>query len=130
MGKSIHAGAQVVADGSDEAALRLERVLTNDPGTGVMRHADAGYDRARQVAEERGVRIPMGPNRSPQPPDHAGRRGGALNGGRGRCSLRTATPKCRLLVAGPGGVAICPNAPSWRSKSSGSAPTPGSMATW
>ena len=51
MGKSIHAGAQVVADGSDEAAVRLERVLTNDPGTGVMQHADAGYDRARQVAE-------------------------------------------------------------------------------
>jgi urocanate hydratase len=75
MGKSIHAGAQVVADGSDEAAVRLERVLTNDPGTGVMRHADAGYDRARQVAEERGVRIPMGPNGSPQPPDQAGRLG-------------------------------------------------------
>jgi urocanate hydratase len=59
IGKSIHAGAQVVADGTDEAALRLERVLTNDPGTGVMRHADAGYERARQVAEHRGVAIPM-----------------------------------------------------------------------
>jgi urocanate hydratase len=59
IGKSIHAGAQVVADGTDEGALRLERVLTNDPGTGVMRHADAGYDRAIEVAEERGVRIPM-----------------------------------------------------------------------
>ncbi len=59
MGKSIHAGAQVVADGTEEAALRLERVLTNDPGTGVMRHADAGYPRATQVARERGVRIPM-----------------------------------------------------------------------
>ncbi len=59
MGKSIHAGAQVVADGTDQGALRLERVLTNDPGTGVMRHADAGYDIALDVAEERGVRIPM-----------------------------------------------------------------------
>lgn len=60
IGKSIHAGAQVVADGTDEAALRLERVLTNDPGTGVMRHADAGYERAIEVARERGVTIPMG----------------------------------------------------------------------
>jgi urocanate hydratase len=48
----------VVADGSDEAAERLERVLTTDPGTGVMRHADAGYQRAVDVAEERGVRLP------------------------------------------------------------------------
>lgn len=61
IGKSIHAGAQVVADGTDEAALRLERVLTNDPGTGVMRHADAGYERAIEVAHERGVVIPMSP---------------------------------------------------------------------
>jgi urocanate hydratase len=59
IGKSIHSGAQVVADGTADAALRLERVLTNDPGTGVMRHADAGYDRALEVAAERGVRIPM-----------------------------------------------------------------------
>ncbi len=59
IGKSIHAGAQVVADGTDEAALRIERVLTNDPGMGVIRHADAGYDRAIEVAEERGVAIPM-----------------------------------------------------------------------
>ena len=59
MGKSIHAGAQVVADGTDDGALRLERVLTNDPGTGVMRHADAGYRRAIEVAAERGVQIPM-----------------------------------------------------------------------
>jgi urocanate hydratase len=59
MGKSIHAGAQVVADGTDDAAQRLDRVLTNDPGTGVLRHADAGYDRARDVAAERGVRVPM-----------------------------------------------------------------------
>lgn len=59
IGNSIHAGAQVVADGTEEGAFRVERVLTNDPGTGVMRHADAGYDRARQVARERGVDIPM-----------------------------------------------------------------------
>jgi urocanate hydratase len=49
----------VVADGTEEAARRLQRVLTSDPGTGVMRHADAGYPRAIQVARERGVRVPM-----------------------------------------------------------------------
>jgi urocanate hydratase len=59
IGRSIHAGMVVVADGSDEAARKLERVLTNDPGTGVMRHADAGYERAREVARERGVHVPM-----------------------------------------------------------------------
>jgi urocanate hydratase len=59
IGRSIHAGMVVVADGTDVAAKKLERVLTNDPGTGVMRHADAGYDRALEVARERGVRIPM-----------------------------------------------------------------------
>jgi urocanate hydratase len=59
MGYSIHAGMVVVADGTDEAAERLERVLTTDPGTGVMRHVDAGYDRAIEVARERGVRVPM-----------------------------------------------------------------------
>jgi urocanate hydratase len=59
MGKSIHCGAQVVADGTADAALRLDRVLTNDPGMGVVRHADAGYDIARRVAEERGVDMPM-----------------------------------------------------------------------
>ncbi len=59
MGYSIHAGMVVVADGTDAAAQRLERVLTTDPGTGVMRHVDAGYERAAQVARERGVRIPM-----------------------------------------------------------------------
>jgi urocanate hydratase len=59
IGKSIHAGAQVVADGTDDADLRIERVLTNDPGMGVIRHADAGYDRAIEVARERGVTIPM-----------------------------------------------------------------------
>jgi urocanate hydratase len=59
IGKSIHAGAQVVADCTAQGAIRLERVLTNDPGTGVMRHADAGYDIALDVARDRGVRIPM-----------------------------------------------------------------------
>jgi urocanate hydratase len=59
IGRSIHAGMVVVADGSEVAARKLERVLTNDPGTGVMRHADAGYERAIEVARERGVRIPM-----------------------------------------------------------------------
>ena len=48
----------VVADGSENAASRLERVLTTDPGMGVIRHADAGYDEALQVAAERGVRLP------------------------------------------------------------------------
>ena len=58
IGRSIHAGQVSVADGSDLAAQKLERVLLNDPGTGVMRHADAGYDRAWEVAAERGVQIP------------------------------------------------------------------------
>jgi urocanate hydratase len=59
MGYSIHAGMVIVADGTAAAAVRLQRVLTCDPGTGVMRHADAGYERAIDVARERGVRIPM-----------------------------------------------------------------------
>src|SRR5260221_957333 len=59
MGYSIHAGMVVVADGTPEAAQRLERVLTTDPGTGVMRHVDAGYQRAEEVARERGVKIPL-----------------------------------------------------------------------
>jgi urocanate hydratase len=59
IGYSIHAGMVVVADGSENAAGRLERVLTTDPGMGVIRHADAGYERAIQVAHERSVRMPM-----------------------------------------------------------------------
>src|SRR5499425_2196187 len=59
IGRSIHAGQVCVADGSDLAGQKLERVLTNDPGMGVIRHVDAGYDRAAEVAAERGVRIPM-----------------------------------------------------------------------
>ncbi len=63
MGYAIHAGMVVVADGTDAAARRLSRVLTTDPGTGVMRHVDAGYERAIEVARERGIRIPMLPPR-------------------------------------------------------------------
>jgi urocanate hydratase len=59
IGRSIHAGMVCVADGTDLAAQKLERVLTADPGMGVIRHADAGYERAVEVAGERGVRIPM-----------------------------------------------------------------------
>ena len=59
IGYSIHAGMVVVADGTDAAAQRLRRVLTADPGTGVMRHADAGYESARDVARERGIDLPM-----------------------------------------------------------------------
>ncbi|MDJ0954860.1 MAG: urocanate hydratase [Acidimicrobiia bacterium] len=59
IGKSIHAGAQVVADGTEQGALRVERVLTNDPGTGIIRHVDAGYEEAEHAAAERGVIIPM-----------------------------------------------------------------------
>ncbi|RAL23886.1 urocanate hydratase [Lujinxingia litoralis] len=58
MGYSLHAGQVIVADGSEAAARRLERVLTSDPGMGVVRHADAGYERAKEVARQRGVRIP------------------------------------------------------------------------
>jgi len=58
MGMSLHAGMVVVADGTPEAAARLERVLTSDPGMGVVRHADAGYEEAERAARERGVHIP------------------------------------------------------------------------
>jgi urocanate hydratase len=63
IGYSLHAGMVVVADGTAEAAARLERVLTTDPGTGVMRHADAGYEIAIDVARTRGVDIPMLPKK-------------------------------------------------------------------
>jgi urocanate hydratase len=61
IGYSIHAGMVVVADGTEAAAERLERVLTTDPGTGVMRHVDAGYEEAVETAREEGIRIPMLP---------------------------------------------------------------------
>ncbi len=59
IGRSIHAGQVSVADGTDLARQKLERVLTNDPAMGVIRHVDAGYDKAVEVADERGVRVPM-----------------------------------------------------------------------
>jgi urocanate hydratase len=59
IGKSLHAGVVVVADGTDEGHERVTRVLTNDPGTGVLRHADAGYDIALDVARDVGIRVPM-----------------------------------------------------------------------
>ena len=59
IGKSIHAGVVVVADGSAPAYEKVTRVLTNDPGTGVLRHADAGYEIAERAAREVGIRIPM-----------------------------------------------------------------------
>jgi urocanate hydratase len=59
IGRSIHAGQVCVADGTPLAGAKLERVLTNDPGMGVIRHTDAGYDEASQVARDRGVRVPM-----------------------------------------------------------------------
>ena len=59
IGRSIHAGQVIVADGTPLAAEKIARVLTNDPGTGVMRHVDAGYERAEEVARERGLRVPM-----------------------------------------------------------------------
>jgi urocanate hydratase len=59
MGKSIHAGQVVVADGTPESADRIRRVLTADPGMGVVRHADAGYPEAIEAAERGGIRMPM-----------------------------------------------------------------------
>jgi urocanate hydratase len=59
IGYSMHAGHVTVADGTEECELRLRTVLRNDPGTGVIRHADAGYERAIEIASERGVKVPM-----------------------------------------------------------------------
>ncbi|HEV3106415.1 MAG TPA: urocanate hydratase, partial [Trinickia sp.] len=59
MGFSQHAGVVIVCDGTDAAARRIERVLFNDPATGVMRHADAGYELARRTAREVGLKLPM-----------------------------------------------------------------------
>jgi urocanate hydratase len=61
IGNSLHAGQVIVADGTDEMRLRLERVLTNDPGIGVARHADAGYEAALETARREGIVIPMAP---------------------------------------------------------------------
>ncbi|MGA7461190.1 MAG: urocanate hydratase, partial [Candidatus Korobacteraceae bacterium] len=59
IGYSQHAGQVTVADGSDGMAKRIERVLTNDPGIGVARHVDAGYDEAKRFAKEKGIKVPM-----------------------------------------------------------------------
>ena len=61
MGNALHAGQVLVADGTPEMAERIERVLTNDPGIGVVRHADAGYPEARDTARASGLKIPMDP---------------------------------------------------------------------
>jgi urocanate hydratase len=59
IGYSLHAGQVTVADGTDEMAKRIERVLTTDPGMGVIRHVDAGYDEAKEFAKKTGVKVPM-----------------------------------------------------------------------
>jgi urocanate hydratase len=59
IGYSLHAGQVTVADGSEMMAQRIERVLTTDPGMGIIRHADAGYEEAKAFAEKTGVQIPM-----------------------------------------------------------------------
>jgi urocanate hydratase len=59
MGYSLHAGMVIVADGTKEAEERLERVLTTDPGMGIARHADAGYEKAIETAEEKGIHLPL-----------------------------------------------------------------------
>jgi urocanate hydratase len=62
IGYSLHAGMVIVADGTEDAAARLESVLKADPGMGVVRHVDAGYRRAAEVADERDVRVPLAPH--------------------------------------------------------------------
>jgi len=59
IGNALHAGQVIVCDGTTKMDARIKRVLTNDPGIGVARHVDAGYEQAEQVAEEKGVKIPM-----------------------------------------------------------------------
>ena len=61
IGQSLHAGPVIVADGTETASRRLERVLTCDPGMGIVRHVDAGYEKAIEVAKAKGVKIPMLP---------------------------------------------------------------------
>jgi urocanate hydratase len=73
IGYSLHAGQVTVADGTDEGELRVTTVLRNDPATGILRHADAGYEKALEVAAERGVKIPM--------PKPGGRFAGGAAGG-------------------------------------------------
>ena len=59
IGYSLHAGQVTVADGTDAMAKRIERVLTTDPGMGIIRHVDAGYDEAKEFAKKTGVKVPM-----------------------------------------------------------------------
>jgi urocanate hydratase len=77
IGRSLHAGMVVVADGTDLAAQKLERVLTNDPGSGVIRHVDAGYDQARAVADRHHITIPMDRAADATPPSHGSSHGSA-----------------------------------------------------
>jgi urocanate hydratase len=62
IGYSLHAGQVTVADGTEAMAKRIERVLTTDPGMGIIRHVDAGYDEAKRFAKEKGVKVPMAPS--------------------------------------------------------------------
>ncbi|MEP6630645.1 MAG: hypothetical protein ABJA89_09245, partial [Lapillicoccus sp.] len=82
IGRSIHAGQVSLADGTPLAAEKLARVLSNDPGMGVIRHVDAGYDLADDVAAERGVRVPMRENavRTDRGPREVSERSGELRG--------------------------------------------------
>ena len=59
IGYSIHAGMCLVADGSKEAKKRITTVLTTDPGTAIVRHADAGYEKAQKIAKQKGIKMPM-----------------------------------------------------------------------
>ena len=124
MGRSIHSGQVCVADGTDLAAQKIERVLTNDPGMGVIRHVDAGYDRAVEVAEERGVRIPMCADRLSRGGEQ-GRHG--PSGSEGRCDRLETRGLGRLLhqrrrgfsAAGAGagfGAGRCSRRPRRRSR--------------
>ena len=62
IGYSLHAGQVTVAEGTAEGAQRLERVLTNDPGLGIVRHADVGYEEAQDFAQKAGLRVPFNPS--------------------------------------------------------------------
>ncbi len=115
IGRSIHAGMVCVADGSELAAAKLERVLTTDPGMGVIRHVDAGYERAREVAAERGVRIPMDRTTRSSGRDVADRgrllaRRRGVRARRLRCGVRSRSPARRSTPTSP----RCRHTPSGR----------------
>ena len=113
IGRSIHAGQVCVADGTELAGQKLERVLTNDPGMGVIRHADAGYDRATEVAAERGVRVPMATDAASHglhgPVGRAGARSGRTprTGGYRRYSWTPADLACRDWFAATAPTSGC-----------------------